>query len=150
MTVCDIFDALTASDRPYKKAMPVEKALQILRWEAGDGMLDDCSGEIVPDFESPANPCAGADPFCAAGRLERPDGVLDLKEPNAGYRPARTDEYFRNVTKGRYRPGHTDKDWEFTLSPYLWLSGVEGTVGALGLEKDVELSFSDVLEAAGE
>ncbi|MSR19962.1 MAG: HD domain-containing protein [Gemmatimonadetes bacterium] len=40
MTVCDIFDALTASDRPYKKAMPVEKALQILEWEARDGMLD--------------------------------------------------------------------------------------------------------------
>ena len=40
MTVCDIFDALTASDRPYKKAMPVEKAIQILGWEAGDGMLD--------------------------------------------------------------------------------------------------------------
>jgi HD-GYP domain-containing protein (c-di-GMP phosphodiesterase class II) len=40
MTVCDIFDALTASDRPYKKAMPVEKALQVLQWEAKDGMLD--------------------------------------------------------------------------------------------------------------
>jgi HD-GYP domain-containing protein (c-di-GMP phosphodiesterase class II) len=40
MTVCDIFDALTASDRPYKKAMPVEKALQVLQWEARDGMLD--------------------------------------------------------------------------------------------------------------
>lgn len=40
MTVCDIFDALTASDRPYKKAMPVEKALQVLQWEADDGMLD--------------------------------------------------------------------------------------------------------------
>lgn len=40
MTVCDIFDALTASDRPYKKAMPTEKALQILQWEAKDGMLD--------------------------------------------------------------------------------------------------------------
>lgn len=40
MTVCDIFDALTASDRPYKKAMPVEKALQILRWEAKDGALE--------------------------------------------------------------------------------------------------------------
>jgi HD-GYP domain-containing protein (c-di-GMP phosphodiesterase class II) len=40
MTVCDIFDALTASDRPYKKAMPVEKALQVLKWEARDGMLD--------------------------------------------------------------------------------------------------------------
>jgi HD-GYP domain-containing protein (c-di-GMP phosphodiesterase class II) len=32
MTVCDIFDALTASDRPYKKAMPLEKALQVLQW----------------------------------------------------------------------------------------------------------------------
>jgi HD-GYP domain-containing protein (c-di-GMP phosphodiesterase class II) len=41
MTVCDIFDALTASDRPYKRAMPVEKALQILEWEAKDGMLDE-------------------------------------------------------------------------------------------------------------
>ncbi|MGE0160182.1 MAG: HD-GYP domain-containing protein [Gemmatimonadales bacterium] len=40
MTVCDIFDALTASDRPYKKAMPLEKALQVLEWEAKDGMLD--------------------------------------------------------------------------------------------------------------
>ena len=40
MSVCDIFDALTASDRPYKKAMPVEKALQILRWEAEEGALE--------------------------------------------------------------------------------------------------------------
>lgn len=40
MTVCDIFDALTASDRPYKQAMSVERALEILQWEARDGMLD--------------------------------------------------------------------------------------------------------------
>lgn len=47
MTVCDIFDALTASDRPYKKAMPVEKALEILRMEAAEGALD---SEIVELF----------------------------------------------------------------------------------------------------
>ncbi len=40
MTVCDIFDALTASDRPYKKAMPVDRALDILRMEAEGGQLD--------------------------------------------------------------------------------------------------------------
>ncbi len=40
MTVCDIFDALTASDRPYKKAMPVEEALAILRVGADQGALD--------------------------------------------------------------------------------------------------------------
>jgi len=30
MTICDIFDALTASDRPYKRAVPIERALNIL------------------------------------------------------------------------------------------------------------------------
>jgi HD-GYP domain-containing protein (c-di-GMP phosphodiesterase class II) len=51
MTVCDIFDALTASDRPYKKAMPVEKAIQILRWEAKDGMLDKDIVELFAESE---------------------------------------------------------------------------------------------------
>ncbi|MFV2090112.1 MAG: HD-GYP domain-containing protein, partial [Pseudomonadales bacterium] len=40
MTVCDIYDALTAMDRPYKKAMPVEHALSILEDEARQGLLD--------------------------------------------------------------------------------------------------------------
>ncbi len=40
MTVSDIFDALSASDRPYKKALPVEKALDILNYEVKDGLLD--------------------------------------------------------------------------------------------------------------
>jgi HD-GYP domain-containing protein (c-di-GMP phosphodiesterase class II) len=40
MTVVDIFDALTASDRPYKRALPPEKALDILHMEARDGLLD--------------------------------------------------------------------------------------------------------------
>lgn len=31
MTVCDIFDALSASDRPYKRAVPAERALEILQ-----------------------------------------------------------------------------------------------------------------------
>jgi HD-GYP domain-containing protein (c-di-GMP phosphodiesterase class II) len=40
MTIADIFDALTASDRPYKKAMPAEKALQILEDEVKVKKLD--------------------------------------------------------------------------------------------------------------
>jgi len=40
MTIADIFDALVAWDRPYKKAVPSEKALDILRQEAGLGKLD--------------------------------------------------------------------------------------------------------------
>jgi HD-GYP domain-containing protein (c-di-GMP phosphodiesterase class II) len=34
MTISDIFDALTATDRPYKRAVPYERALDILSMEA--------------------------------------------------------------------------------------------------------------------
>ena len=40
MTIADIFDALTASDRPYKRAVPPLRAVEILREEARDGALD--------------------------------------------------------------------------------------------------------------
>lgn len=40
MTISDIFDALTAKDRPYKKAVPHERAIDILQMEMRDGLLD--------------------------------------------------------------------------------------------------------------
>ena len=40
MSTADVFDALVASDRPYKRAMPVKKALDILLEEAENGRLD--------------------------------------------------------------------------------------------------------------
>ncbi|MBI3624683.1 MAG: GAF domain-containing protein [Candidatus Rokubacteria bacterium] len=40
MTISDIFDALTAADRPYKKAVPVEQALDILDYEKKAGAID--------------------------------------------------------------------------------------------------------------
>ena len=40
ITVADIFDALTAADRPYKPSVSVERALEMLRAEAATGRLD--------------------------------------------------------------------------------------------------------------
>lgn len=40
MAVCDIYDALTASDRPYKNAVPLEVAFNILESEAKRGLLE--------------------------------------------------------------------------------------------------------------
>jgi HD-GYP domain-containing protein (c-di-GMP phosphodiesterase class II) len=40
MTICDIFDALSASDRPYKKAVAPERALSILEMSVKDQELD--------------------------------------------------------------------------------------------------------------
>jgi HD-GYP domain-containing protein (c-di-GMP phosphodiesterase class II) len=40
MTVSDIYDALTATDRPYKRAVSTDRALDILKMEVKDGFLD--------------------------------------------------------------------------------------------------------------
>lgn len=47
ITISDIFDALTASDRPYKKALSIEKSLQILTDMATENKLDE---ELVALF----------------------------------------------------------------------------------------------------
>lgn len=48
MAVADIFDALTAADRPYKKAVSLERALQILDFEVKDNHID---GDLVKLFK---------------------------------------------------------------------------------------------------
>ncbi|HEY1904844.1 MAG TPA: HD domain-containing phosphohydrolase [Myxococcaceae bacterium] len=47
MAISDVYDALTAADRPYKKAVPHPAALDILHQEAKSGMLD---GELLRIF----------------------------------------------------------------------------------------------------
>lgn len=48
MSITDIFDALTASDRPYKKAVPLERAIDILEYAVKDGHVD---GDLVRIFK---------------------------------------------------------------------------------------------------
>ena len=59
MTISDIFDALTSRDRPYKPALPVERALDILGQERRAGALD---GELLQVF-------IAVRPWERAGRL---------------------------------------------------------------------------------
>lgn len=40
LTICDIFDALTAGDRPYKSAVPTAQALDLIAAECRAGHLD--------------------------------------------------------------------------------------------------------------
>ncbi len=44
LTICDVYDALIADDRPYKKAKTKEQAFKILGFMAKDGEID---GEIL-------------------------------------------------------------------------------------------------------
>lgn len=50
--ICDVFDALT-SDRPYKKAWPVERAVDLIREESGkhfDPALVDLFNQLLPEI----------------------------------------------------------------------------------------------------
>lgn len=48
MAISDIYDALTAGDRPYKRGLPVTTAIKILRQESGQNKLNH---ELVDLFE---------------------------------------------------------------------------------------------------
>ncbi len=63
MTIADIYDALTATDRPYKRAVPTGRALDILHMEAKEGMLDSVLLETFVEARiyEQAKPGAGAD-----------------------------------------------------------------------------------------
>ena len=49
MTISDMFDALSAADRPYKKAVPMEKALNILADCVKQGQLDSTLFKLFVD-----------------------------------------------------------------------------------------------------
>ena len=47
LTICDIYDALAARDRPYKRAVEKRRAIDILAAEASRGAID---GELLRIF----------------------------------------------------------------------------------------------------
>ncbi len=52
LTISDIYDALTACDRPYKQAIPVERALDIIAEECRAGHLDSALFKVFVDSRS--------------------------------------------------------------------------------------------------
>ncbi len=55
MTISDIYDALTASDRPYKRAVPRDKAYDILNDEAKRGEVDSDLLKVFIESDVPGN-----------------------------------------------------------------------------------------------
>ncbi|MFL5320763.1 MAG: HD-GYP domain-containing protein [Myxococcaceae bacterium] len=53
MSISDIYDALTASDRPYKKAVPHTLALDIIKKEADSGQIDKELFKVFIEAEIP-------------------------------------------------------------------------------------------------
>ena len=76
LTICDIFDALVARDRPYKPALPLEKALGILESEVKQGKIDAHYFRVFLE-----------------GRVYENQGFLDLLENKQG------SLHFENITQ---------------------------------------------------
>ncbi|HMK73799.1 MAG TPA: HD domain-containing phosphohydrolase, partial [Myxococcaceae bacterium] len=55
MAISDVYDALTASDRPYKKAVPNVQALSIIEEESKSGALDAELFRVFVQAEVPRN-----------------------------------------------------------------------------------------------
>jgi HD-GYP domain-containing protein (c-di-GMP phosphodiesterase class II) len=51
MAISDVYDALTASDRPYKRAVPHTQALDIIAREAKEGLLDEALFQLFVEAE---------------------------------------------------------------------------------------------------
>jgi HD-GYP domain-containing protein (c-di-GMP phosphodiesterase class II) len=62
MTIADIYDALTASDRPYKRAVPVDAALDILAAERRAGRLDSSLLDLFIEAKVYERTSAGVSP----------------------------------------------------------------------------------------
>jgi len=74
MAIADIYDALTAADRPYKKAVAHTMALDILTDEANRGMLDKHLLDIFIAADVPGR---------AVGQLEAGGADFDTPRPEA-------------------------------------------------------------------
>jgi hypothetical protein len=48
-------------------------------------------------------------------------------------------------TQAQERTSHVD-GWEFVVSPYLWMAGIDGDVTAKGTEASVDADFGDILD----
>lgn len=83
VAIADIFEALTAKDRPYKKAMPLSQALTILGRMRLDNHVD---GDLFDVFVNEKVYLAYAERFLAAEQIDEVD-------PSAipGYRPLAVD-----------------------------------------------------------
>jgi len=70
MTISDIYDALTATDRPYKRAVPPDRAIGILRSEANEGSLD---GALLDAFvEAKVFELVKVEPSANSGKFRLP------------------------------------------------------------------------------
>ena len=104
MTIADIYDALVAWDRPYKRAVPVERALDILPTRPRHGKLDEQLLALRRGEDLGARLQGRAD----ASRAERHPLVIAHRGDSA-HRPENTLASFAGALEVGRRPGRAGR-----------------------------------------
>jgi hypothetical protein len=63
---------------------------------------------------------------------------------NLKFADSETNYATKNFTGNNSGAGAYAKDWSFSFAPYLWMVGLNGTIGAKGRTADVDISFGDI------
>jgi len=63
---------------------------------------------------------------------------------NLKFADSETNYATKNFTGNNSGAGASASDWSFSFTPYLWLVGLNGTIGAKGQTADVDVSFGDM------
>ncbi len=63
---------------------------------------------------------------------------------NPRFSESETNYTSKNYTNHYSGAGASAKDWSFSFAPYLWLVGINGTIGAKGQTADIDISFGDI------
>jgi hypothetical protein len=54
--------------------------------------------------------------------------------------------FLASARAGAQAPAASSTQWQHRLTPYLWLAGLHGTLGAHGITGEADISFSEVLK----
>ncbi len=86
----------------------------------------------VPEPEYAKNNTKPVGPFTASGTIATSENPFSKKV------------FEKPVSPARQASGSSG--WQVAFAPYLYMTGVSGTVGARGVTTDIDMSFSDVIE----
>jgi hypothetical protein len=97
----------------------------------------------ISDLKSEEAPKPGDEPKDEVAKLT-PEKVSLIAKPAASGNPFALKT--SNQTAAPSRQASSSSDWQFAFTPYLYMTGVTGTIGARGQTAEIDLDFADVFE----
>ncbi len=109
----------------------------------GTPALAECEDKCVDSEESEHTYARAGDlgSYISGSFEDGLSGGYEIAQNDADSEPIYVAQAGQSASASGYLAG---KDWVFSFAPYLWMTGLNGTLGARGSEADVDISFGDI------